>query len=178
MPWARICSSPYPTLPRYLPPPARNTTSPRPRICLSAGPASPSPVKTSRPGRIAPGEGSIVPSAPGGIPRAPVLPKIEHTEEGSLKLGNDEGEGVVFDLHTLVEGSNLGHHLEIVFEEIGLKHGVKILGNLLSLVEAALQVIRYLSNVRDMHVLVALVIVFGELEINFLREEEFQEKVH
>ena len=130
-------------------------------------------MKISHPGRITPEVGSRVPSAPEGRPRAPVLPKIEHTQEGSLKLRDDEGKSVVFDLHALVEGGNLGYHLEIIFEQVGLKHGVEIFRNLLPFVEAALQIIRYLSNIRYVDVLVALVIIFGELEIHFLCEEEF-----
>ena len=93
-------------------------------------------------------------------------------------MWDDESEGVMFDLHTLVEGSNLRHHLEIVFEQIGLEHRVEIFRNLLPLMEAALQIIRYLSDIRHVHVLVTLIVVFGELEINFLGEEEFQEEVH
>jgi hypothetical protein len=44
--------------------------------------------------------------------------------------------------------------------------------------ETALQVISYFGNVRNIDILIVLVIIFWELEINLLSEEEFKEEVH
>lgn len=44
--------------------------------------------------------------------------------------------------------------------------------------EATLQIISYLSNIRNVHILVIFIVIFCELEIYFLGEEEFQEEVH
>jgi len=45
-------------------------------------------------------------------------------------------------------------------------------------VEAAFEVIGYLSDVRDVEILIILVVVLCELEINFLGEKELKEEVH
>jgi uncharacterized membrane protein YfhO len=44
--------------------------------------------------------------------------------------------------------------------------------------EAALQVISNLSNVRHLDILIAFVIILGELEVHLIREEVFEEEVH
>ena len=44
--------------------------------------------------------------------------------------------------------------------------------------EAALEIICYLSNVGYVDILIILVVIFSELEVNFLGEKEFKEEVH
>lgn len=44
--------------------------------------------------------------------------------------------------------------------------------------ETALEVVGYLSDIRDIDVLIALVVIFRELEIDLLGEEVLEEEVH
>jgi hypothetical protein len=44
--------------------------------------------------------------------------------------------------------------------------------------EATLEIVCYLSNIRNINILIVLVVIFCELEINFLTEKELQEEVH
>ena len=44
--------------------------------------------------------------------------------------------------------------------------------------ETTLEVVGYLSDIRDIDVLIALVVIFRELEIDLLGEEVLEEEVH
>ena len=44
--------------------------------------------------------------------------------------------------------------------------------------EATLEVVSYLSDIRDIDVLIALVVIFRELEIDLLGEEVLEEEIH
>jgi hypothetical protein len=44
--------------------------------------------------------------------------------------------------------------------------------------KATLEIVSYLSNIRNINILIVLVIIFSKLEINFLTEKELKEEVH
>lgn len=62
----------------------------------------------------------------------PVLGQWESTQQGSLELGDDEGERLVFDLHFGVEGGDFWDEVEVILEEFCFEHGVEVFGGLLS----------------------------------------------
>jgi hypothetical protein len=84
----------------------------------------------------------------------------------------------MLDFHSFEETGNLRHQFKVIFEQICFKHSIEIFRNFFSFMEAALKVVSYLSDVRNINVLIAFIIVFREIKVDFLCEEKFQEKVH
>ena len=84
----------------------------------------------------------------------------------------------MLDFHSLKKSWNLRHHLKIILEQISLKHSIKILRNLLTLMKTTLQIITNLRNIRHMSILIPLIVISIELEIHLLSEEIFQKEVH
>lgn len=89
-----------------------------------------------------------------------------------------QGQGLVFNFHGFEESTDLGHHFEVILEEIGFKHGIEIFRYLFTFMETTFEVISNLGNIRYIDIFVVLVIITREIKINLLAEEVFQEKVH
>lgn len=90
----------------------------------------------------------------------------------------------MFDLHLREETGDFRNKVEVILEQICLEHCREVLRNLLALlssaltyVEAALEIISDLRDIRNVNVLIGFIIL-DELEVHFLGEEELQEEVH
>ena len=80
--------------------------------------------------------------------------------------------------HFLKQSYNFRHKLEIIFKQLAFEHSREILRNLLAFLETTLQIVCNLSNVRHVVVLRVLVVLFCELELHFISQEELYCEVH
>lgn len=91
----------------------------------------------------------------------------------------------MLNFHFSIKRSDLRHRIEIIFKQISLKHSGKIFRYLFSFLytlyqsymEANLQIISNFSNIRHVDIIFMVLVIFSELELAFLGEEEFEEEV-
>ena len=91
----------------------------------------------------------------------------------------------MLDFHAFEQGDSIGDHVEIIAEQVCLEVACEIPGELVSFlnksnlyVEAALEAVCDFGDVGDVVVLDGLAVFLGEFELDFIGQEEFDEKVH
>ena len=80
--------------------------------------------------------------------------------------------------HTFEQIQSFRNVIKIVLEQVGFKHASEIPWQLLAFMEAALEVVRNLSNVRNMIILNWLGIFFCKLKLNLASEQKLNEEIH
>jgi len=84
----------------------------------------------------------------------------------------------MLDLHSLKQVDNIRHKLKIIPEKFCLKHGSKIFGNFLTLMETAFKIVGNFCNIGYEVIFWIFSIIFGELELDFFSQEELDSKIH
>lgn len=84
----------------------------------------------------------------------------------------------MLDFHAFKQADCFRNHIEIISEKRCLEVVSEVSWQLISFMETAFQTVCNLSNVWDVVIFDWLSIFFGELKLDFIGEEKFDEKLH